>query len=551
MQQEAKNPYAQQLNKASSLEYAAYFAKKFSHSLHKFAGATYQAPTSHIAYHKLAQVSLTKRDFPVAIQHFSEAIKLKPNGEHLYLDRALCYIAVERWEAAFEDLGNCLKINPTFVKAYVERARLHLMLGNELQARADLERSIQYGEAYDGELLKEAEALLEQMLPQDDPVIQNRIDHLMEGALASFNKQVYPAAIALYSEVLELNPKHSVAVANRAQAYICMYDYRNALIDIEQALELDIRSATLRMNKGHVLLRMGERRAALEEINTSIEMDPELAEAYAYRAECIADNDRDAAFKDLNYSLERLPDFWEAYQYRGTLHLDDESWVEAARDFCSTLELNSRAYQAHEGIEQIDEHYRWAISRNPQDPQAHIRRAHFLSMIGRPEEALGHWDKALVLDTDNPLLLHGRAMIRRELEQLPYALVDMNKAIELVQDESDYYRDRAIILAEQARSKEALADLDVAISIDPDKADLYLIKGRLLRMKAEYEKSLTTLKRARSLGREDVEIHNEFALAYLALQEVEKAAEHYRLAIADSIYPELASDYASVLIWLG
>ena len=47
----------------------------------------------------------------------------------------------------------------------------------------------------------------------------------------------------------------------------------------------------------------------------------------------IADNDRDAAFRDLNYSLEKLPDFWEAYQYRGTLHLDDESWLEAARDF--------------------------------------------------------------------------------------------------------------------------------------------------------------------------------------------------------------------------
>ena len=109
-------------------------------------------------------------------------------------------------------------------------------------------------------------------------------------------------------------------------------------------------------------------------------------------------------------------------------------------------------------------------------------------MIGRPEEALGHWDKALGLDSSNPLLLHGRAMIRRELDQLPYALIDMNKVIELVDDESDYYRDRAIILAEQARSKEALADLDAAIAIDPEKADLYLIKGRLLRMKAQYER---------------------------------------------------------------
>ena len=56
---------------------------------------------------------------------------------------------------------------------------------------------------------------------------------------------------------------------------------------------------------------------------------------------------------------------------------------------------------------------------------------------------------------------------------------------------------------------------------------------------------------ARKLGREDLEVHKEFALAYLALQEVEKAAEHYHWAIADEIYPELAYDYASVLIWLG
>ena len=65
-----------------------------------------------------------------------------------------------------------------------------------------------------------------------------------------------------------------------------MYDYRSALIDIKQALELDPNSATLCMNKGYVLLRMGERKAALQEINRAIDLDPELAEAYGYRAEC-------------------------------------------------------------------------------------------------------------------------------------------------------------------------------------------------------------------------------------------------------------------------
>ena len=142
-------------------------------------------------------------EYAQSIQHFSEAIKLKPNGDLLYLDRALAYIAVENWEPAFEDLTNCLKLNPKSFRAYLERARLHLMMGNELKARADLEQSIKYGDDYDSKLLKEAEVLLEQMLPEEDPAIQNRIDHLMEGALASFNKQVYPAAIALYSEVLD------------------------------------------------------------------------------------------------------------------------------------------------------------------------------------------------------------------------------------------------------------------------------------------------------------------------------------------------------------
>ncbi|MEL6251639.1 MAG: tetratricopeptide repeat protein [Bacteroidota bacterium] len=551
MQRHTPHPDAQDLNSGRKTAGLKSFAQKFSSALHAFKEASYQAPSSHTAYYKLAKVSVSQGDFEAAIIHFSEAIKLKPNGTDLYMERAMAYEKVEMYDEAFEDLTNCLKIEKKNAQVYVQRARLHLLLGNELHAKADLEQTVQYVDSSDDELLAEAQELLNKMLGEEDPAIQNRIDHLMEGALASFNKQVYPAAIALYTEVLDLNPRHSLAVANRAQAYIRMYDYRSALIDIEQSIELDNTSASLRMSKGYILLRMGERKKALVEIEKAIEMDAELAEAYAYRAECKADNDRDAAFKDLNYSLQMLPDFWEAFQFRGLLHLDDESWMEAARDFCSTLDLNSRAYQAHEGIEQIDEHYRWAISRNPEDPQAYIRRAHFLNMIGRPEEALGHWDRALNLDPKNCLLLHGRAMIRRELEQLPYALIDINKVIEMVDDEPDYYRDRAIILAELFRPKEALADLDKAISLDPDKAELYLVKGRLLRMKANYEESVFILKMARSLGREDEELHKEMALCYLALKEVDKAAEHYKLAIEDEIYPELTYDYATVLMWLG
>ena len=41
------------------------------------------------------------------------------------------------------------------------------------------------------------------------------------------------------------------------------------------------------------------------------------------------------------------------------------------------------------GIEQIDEHYRWAISRNPQDPQAYIRRAHFPKLDWKARRSSG------------------------------------------------------------------------------------------------------------------------------------------------------------------
>lgn len=551
MQQYITPPDAQQLGSGPKISPAQLHAKRFTAKLHRFSGATYQAPSSHTAFMKLAKVSLASGEFDAAIKHYSSAIKLRPNGEELYLERAIAFVEAERYNEALDDFSNTLKINKHNPRVYVERAKLYTALGNLELAKADLEHTIPLTENMELDLIKETEELFHEIVEPSDPAVQNRIDHLMEGAMASFNKQVYPAAIALYSEVLELEPTHSLAIGNRAQAYVRMYDYRNALIDMEQAIELDPTCATLHMSKGYIHLRMGERKKALPVIQKSIKMDPKLAEAYAYRAECIAENDRDAAFSDLNFALKMLPDFWEAYQYRGLLHLDDEAWMEAAKDFASTLDLNSRAYQAFEGLEQIDEHYRWSISRNPDDPQAHIRRAHFLNLIGRPEEALGHWDKALQLEPKSPILLHGRAMIRRELDQLPYALIDMNKVIDQVQDQSIYYRDRAIILSELLRPKEALYDLNSAIKLDPSKSEYYLIKGRLLRMKANYEESLSILLMAKKLGRSDEELHKEIALCYLALQDVEKAAEHYRIAVEDSLYPELAFDYASVLMWLG
>eukprot|EP01084_Bolivina_argentea_P051910 95410_1 len=64
-------------------------------------------------------------NFAGAIEKYSDAIKRNPKDHRLYSNRATCFCKLMTWEAAMADCETAIKLDGTFVKAYIRKGKIH------------------------------------------------------------------------------------------------------------------------------------------------------------------------------------------------------------------------------------------------------------------------------------------------------------------------------------------------------------------------------------------------------------------------------------------
>jgi len=63
--------------------------------------------------------------FGDAITKYSEALKRNPKDHKIYSNRATCFCKLMRWDAAMADCDAAIKLEPTFIKAYIRKGKIN------------------------------------------------------------------------------------------------------------------------------------------------------------------------------------------------------------------------------------------------------------------------------------------------------------------------------------------------------------------------------------------------------------------------------------------
>jgi tetratricopeptide (TPR) repeat protein len=169
-------------------------------------------------------------------------------------------------------------------------------------------------------------------------------------ASAAFLAGDYDAAISLYSEVIQANPKAELAYNGRALAYRYKKEFAKALADFDQAIRLKP-LFMFYYNRGVTRYEVGDDKSAIADLTRALQDKPGdsrvRADCLIARARCYINQEKSApAMSDLNAAIKLREDS-EAYRLRGIIHKVAHEYQRSVADYEKAIALDPENADAY------------------------------------------------------------------------------------------------------------------------------------------------------------------------------------------------------------
>ncbi|MDP1028774.1 tetratricopeptide repeat protein [Sphingomonas sp. KR1UV-12] len=278
-------------------------------------------------------------------------------------------------------------------------------------------------------------------------------------------------ALADYSKAIELDPTSFWALSNRGITRIQEGDLAGARADLDKAESLDPTYVQIFIGRGMLADAEHRPKDAIDAYTKALQREPDNGYALVQRAAAYAAlGDRDRAIADrtakVNADMAANPDTAFPYLDRGNLMLDIGRFDDAIRDFDK------------------------ALSFEPKNALALADRGMAQAWKGNLDAASNDLDAAFAIDPKNVVALRGRGLVAQRKGAWGDAVAAYTSALQLEPSSSFALGHRAEVARATGDNEAALRDAAAAIQQQPDWIDLYLLRANILRSQGKQDETL-------------------------------------------------------------
>ncbi|MBK6999418.1 MAG: tetratricopeptide repeat protein [Rhodoferax sp.] len=291
----------------------------------------------------------------------------------------------------------------------------------------------------------------------------SQVQGLFSQALELHRKGDLPAAKALYTQLLSIEPKHADTLHLLGVLVSQERDFVRAAELIGQAILLQPHNAAFHCNLGTVLLDNQQLDAALASLDRAIALQPDFAQAHYNKGNVLRIlNQLEAAVASYGRAIACKPGFTQALFNQGNVLVQLHQYAPAEESYLRALAINPNNAESH---------YRLGIARYKQ---------------GRFEQAAHSFGQTIALAPTHADAYFDLGNTYKHLQQTEAALVCYARALEIRPNHAQAYLNRGIALHELKQLPEAIACYDAAIALKSDYAKAHWNKSLALLTLGDY-----------------------------------------------------------------
>jgi tetratricopeptide (TPR) repeat protein len=207
--------------------------------------------------------------------------------------------------------------------------------------------------------------------------------------------------------------------------------------------------------------------------------------------------------------------------------------IEVSGQVLAAHELMDKAYSLTE-LGRLDEAlgaYDRALAMQPENAWAWARKGRALRLLRRYEDALACYDTSLKLEPRYAWAWKGRGMVLERMERLPEALDCHRAAAEIDPDDVWNWYNQAETLYRTGDTNGALTMLDQALKVEPQHAHSWGKRGQIYRAQKRYDDAIHAYRQAVDGDPSFAWAHNGCGLSLKAKGELQEAVLCFKRAV--------------------